>query len=83
MIYYVRLVAEGDTAERLTNVPGVIVQGVDPDRSEAQAVGVVTTAANRGPVAADVACVVQTVAWIDIATPDKHQRRLHNSIRIS
>ena len=35
-----------------------------------------------GPVVAVGACAVQAAAWIDPAAPDKHQRRLHNSIRI-
>ena len=78
-----RLAAEGDTAERESEVPAVAVRRVDATRAEVQDVGVVATVANRGPVAADVACVVQVVAWVDTTAPDKHQRRLHNSIRIS
>ena len=78
-----RLAAEGDTADRLTVVPAVVVRGVDSERIEVQEVGDVATVANRGPVVARVACVVQAVAWNDDAAPDKHQRRLHNSIRIS
>ena len=77
-----RLAAEGDTADRLTVVSDV-VRGVDSARIEVQVVGAAATVANRGPVAAVVACVVQDVAWVDVAAPDKHQRRLHNSIRIS
>ena len=78
-----RLAAEGDTADRLTVVPVVVVRGVDSVRTEVQVVGAVATASNRGPVVAAVACVVQVVAWTDVAAPDKHQRRLHNSIHIS
>ena len=78
-----RLAAEGDTADRLTVVPAVVVRGVDSVRTEVQVVGVGATTTDRGPVDAAVACVVQAVAWIDITAPDKHQRRLHNSIRIS
>ena len=79
-----RLAAEGDTAERVTVVPAVKAgRGVDSVRIEAQVVGAVAIGADRGPVAAVVACVVQVVAWIDEAALDKHQRRLHNSIRIS
>ena len=76
------LAAEGDTAERLTVVPEV-VRGADSARTEVQAVGVGATTTDRGPVEATVACVVQVVAWADDAALDKHQRRLHNSIRIS
>ena len=78
-----RLAAEGDTADRETEVPGGDVRGVDSERKGAQAVGVVATVADRGPVVAAVACAVQVVACVDVAAPDKHQRRLHNSIRIS
>ena len=78
-----RLAAEGDTADREAAVPVVVVRGVDSVRSEEQAVGDVTIVANRGPVDAVVACVVQAAAWIDATAPDKQQRRLHNSIRIS
>ena len=77
------LAAEGDTADRLTDVPGTAERGADSARTEVQVVGVAATVADRGPVVADVACVVQEVAWIDVAASDKHQRRLHNSIRIS
>ena len=78
-----RLAAEGDTADRESEVPAVAVRRVDAARAEVQDVGVVATVANRGPVAADVACVVQVVAWVDTTASDKHQRRLPNSIRIS
>ena len=78
-----RLAAEGDTADRESKVPVVGARGADAAWVEAQAVGVVAIVANRGPVVAFVACVVQVVAWIDEAAPDKHQRRLHNSIHIS
>ena len=75
-----RLAAEGDTADRESVVRGVAeARGGDSVRIEVQGVGAAANVANRGPVAADVACV----AWIDVATPDKHQRRLYNSIRIS
>ena len=77
------LVTEGDTADRLTEVPAAVVRGADSVRIEDQVVGVVAIEADRGPVVAEVACVVQVVAWADVAAPDKHQRRLHNSIRIS
>ena len=78
-----RLAAEGDTADRLTVVPEVVVRGVDSVRIEVQGVGEAATVANRGPVVAAAACVAQVVAWIGVAAPDKHQRRLHNSIPIS
>ena len=77
------LAAEGDTADRLPEVPVVVARGDDSARIEVQVVGVVTIAANRGPVVAAEACVVQVAAWIDVAAHNKHQRRLHNSIRIS
>ena len=77
------LVAEGDIADRLTVVPDVAARGVDSARIEVQVVGVEATAANRGPVEAEVACVAQAATWNDMPAPDKHQRRLHNSIRIS
>ena len=77
------LTAEGDTADRLTVVPVDGARGEDSARREVQVVGVVAIVANRGPVDAAVACEVQDAAWIDKAAPDKHQRRLHNSIRIS
>ena len=83
MIFLKILAAEGDTADRLTEVPVVAERGVDSVRTEAQAVGEVAIDTNRGPVVAVVACDVQVVAWSDEAAPDKHQRRLHNSIRIS
>ena len=77
------LAAEGDTADREADIPEVVVRGVDVARGEAQAVGAGAIAADRGPVGAVGACAAQVVAWIDVAAPDKHQRRLHNSIRIS
>ena len=83
LAFMARLAAEGDTADRLTAVPVVVVRGVDSVRIEAQAVGVVAIVADRGPVEAAVACVAQVFAWPDTTAPDKHQRRLHNSIRIS
>ena len=49
------LAAEGDTAERLTDVPGVAARGGDIGRIEAQGVGDVAIVANRGPVEAAVA----------------------------
>ena len=85
-MYYMsvlRLAAEGDTADRLTVVPAAAVRGEDDARIEGQVVGDAAIVANRGPVDAVVACEVQNAAWIDVAAPDKHQRRLHNSIRIS
>ena len=78
-----RLAAEGDTADRESAVPAEAVRGEDEAWREAQVVGEGTITTNRGPVVAVAACVVQDVAWIDVAAPDKHQRRLHNSIRIS
>ena len=83
IIYYVCLAAEGDTADGESAVPVDAERGVDSVRIEEQVVGVAANVANRGPVVAAVACVVQVVAWVDVATPDKHQRRLHNSIHIS
>ena len=77
------LAAEGDTAERVAEVPIIAVRRVDPVRIEVQVVGVEATVVNRGPVVAAAACGVQGVAWADVTAPDKHQRRLHNSIRIS
>ena len=77
------LVAEGDTADRLTVVPGEVGRRGDSVQVDVLVVSVVTTATDRGPVEAAVACVAQVEAWIDVAAPDKHQRRLHNSIRIS
>ena len=82
-IYYICLAAEGDTADRLTAVPADAARGVDEAWTEVQVVGAGATTTDRGPVEAAAACVVQVVAWIDVAVPDKHQRRLHNSIRIS
>ena len=69
--------AEGDTADKESVVPGVVVRGADSVRTEVQVVGAVAIVANRGPVDAVVACAVQVVAWTDVAAPDKHQRRLH------
>ena len=84
IIYYIFCIAtEGDTADRESAVPAAGVRGADSVRIEGQVVGVEAIVANRGPVAATVARVAQVVAWIDDAAPDKHQRRLHNSIRIS
>ena len=80
---YLCLAAEGDAADGVSEVPAVAVRGVDVAWIEVQAVGVGATTTDRGPVVAAVACAVQTEAWIDVAAPDKHQRRLHNSIRIS
>ena len=78
-----RLAAEGDTADRQTVVPGEVGRGVDSARIEAQIVSAVSTVADGGPVVAFEACEAQVAAWTDEAAPDKHQRRLHNSIRIS
>ena len=83
MIFVKILATEGDTADREPAVPVVAVRGVDSDRIEVQGVDAAAIVANRGPVVADVACVEQAAAWTDVAAPDKHQRRLHNSIRIS
>ena len=83
IIYYARLAAEGDTAEREAEVPVVDVREVDSVRIEEQVVGAGAITANRRPVVAVVAREIQVVAWVDDAAPDKHQRRLHNSIRIS
>ena len=80
---YLCLAAEGDTADREPKIPAVAVRRDGSVRSEGQTVGVAAIAADRGPVAAFGACAVQVVAWTDIPAPDKHQRRLHNSIRIS
>ena len=77
------LAAEGDTADREAAVPAAVVRGVDIARAEVQVVGEGTSTADRGRVVAAVACVGQVVARVDAAAPDKHQRRLHNSIRIS
>ena len=78
-----RLAAEGDTADREAAVPDVVARGPDVARVEVQLVGVGATTTDRGPVVAEAACVVQGVAWADVAALDKHQRRPHNSIRIS
>ena len=84
MIFVKILAAEGDTADEEPVVSGVVGRWVDEAWGEVQGVGAGATAANRRPVVAEVACVVQVVvAWVDVAAPDKHQRRLHNSIRIS
>ena len=83
LISNLRLATEGDTADREPVVPVVVERGVDSARREVQVVGEVAIAADGGPVVAEVACVVQVAAWEDGAAPDKHQRRLHNSIRIS
>ena len=66
-MYYMsvlRLAAEGDTADRESEVPVVAAQRVDVAWVEVQVVGVVAIAANRGPVVAVVACVAQVVAWV-------------------
>ena len=77
------LAAEGDTADGLTVVIAVVnARGVDSVRTEAQAVGVGATT-DRRPVVAFATCAVQVVVWEGAAAPNKHQRRLHNSIRIS
>ena len=79
-----RLAAEGDTADKESAVPAEeVVRGVDDAWVKGRVVGEGATTTDRGPVVANVACGVQVVAWIDVAAPDKHQRRLHNSIRIS
>ena len=83
MIFMKIIAAEGDTADGLTGVPGVVARGEDVAREEVQVVGAGAIVADRRPVVALVACVVQDAAWTDVAAPDKHQRRLHNSIRIS
>ena len=77
------LAAEGDTADGTSEVSAAAVRGEDVAWIEGQVVGDAAIVANRGPVDAVVACEVQEAAWIDVAAPDKHQRRLHNSIRIS
>ena len=82
-IYYIYLAAEGDTADRVSEVPAAEVRGADAVRIEVQVVGATAIVADRGPVGAAFACVVQVVTWADVTAPDKHQRRLHNSIRIS
>ena len=77
------LAAEGDTADRESGVPIVVDGGTEGAWVEGQKVGVRVIAAGRGPVTTSVACGGQGVAWSDEAAPDKHQRRLHNSIPIS
>ena len=78
-----RLAAEGDAADRESAVPDEVARGVDVAWAEVQVVGVGAITTDRGPVVAVGACAAQVAAWIDVAAPDKHQRRLHNSIRIS
>ena len=78
-----RLVAEGDTADESPEVLADVVRGANFVQTEVQVVGTATAVADGGPVLAFVACAVQDVAWNDPAALDKHQRRLHNSIRIS
>ena len=78
-----RLAAEGDAAERVAGVPVAAARRADVARIEVQEVSEAAIVADRGPVGTVVACVAQVAAWIDTAAPDKHQRRLHNSIRIS
>ena len=80
---FIFLAAEGDTADREAEVPVVATRRDDVARVKVQVVGVGAIGANRGPVVAVVACVAQDAAWSGYAAPDKQQRRLHNSIRIS
>ena len=77
------LAAEGDTADRVSVVPVVIIRGENGARIEGQVVCIVIIVADGWPIEACEACAAQDVAWIDVAASDKHQRRLHNSIRIS
>ena len=46
-ILYIGLAAEGDTADRLTDVPVAVVRGADSVRTEGQVVGAVATTTNR------------------------------------
>ena len=78
-----RLAAEGDTAERESAVSVVAGRGIDEAWIEVQVVGDGATMADRGPIATVAACTVRVAAWVGAPAPDKHQRRLHNSIRIS
>ena len=79
------LATEGDTADREAAIPVVVNvdRGANSVWIEIQAVGEGTTTADGGPVVAIFACEVQATVWMDISAPDKHQRRLHNSICIS
>ena len=78
------LAAEGDTADREPSAAAVAARRRNNAACEkAQAVSIGFTVARGRPVETFGACVAQVVAWIDVAAPDKHQRRLHNSIRIS
>ena len=77
------LAAEGDTADRESDVSEAAVRWGDCIRVKEQGVGVGAIVADRRPVVAVVACAVQGVAWADVTAPDKHQRRPYNSIRIS
>ena len=77
------LAAEGDTADRLTVASGFIARGKDATWTKIQSVGKATIVANRRPVAATEACTKQIATRTNVTAPDKHQRRLHNSIRIS
>ena len=80
-----RLAAEGDTADGLTiKSTTITIRGVDAVWIKIQAVSNRTITANRGPIVAIVACAAQQPAvQVNKPAPDKHQRRLHNSIRIS
>ena len=77
------LPAEGDTADGEPDVPAAMVRGVDFKRAEVQIVGAGVSVANGRPVETFATCADQGVARVDDAAPDKHQRCLHNSIRIS
>ena len=78
-----RLAAEGDTADRLTIASGFIARGKDATWTKIQSVGKATIVANRRPVAATEACTKQVATRTNVTALDKHQRRLHNSIRTS
>ena len=80
-----RLATEGDTAEIIAEVSEIIkiLWWIDVVWIEKEVVGVGASIALRRPIVSVAACVTQAATWNDMPAPDKHQRRLHNSICIS
>ena len=76
------LVAEGDTADGVSVILVTTVWWIYIVWGNTQIISIITIV-DRGPVSASETRIERVSVWNDPAAPDKHQRRLHNSIRIS
>ena len=78
-----RLAAEGDTADRLATIPVISADWFYATIIKQQVIDSRSRLAGGWDIVTSCTCAIQAIIWIDPAAPDKHQRRLYNSIRIS